>query len=524
MPPPLNGRFLALAWVVGLALALSPLLMVEIPPLADYPSHLARQFILLHFDDMPALQAGYAVDWGIKPNLAMDAVVPWLACWMPLTAAARLFLALSLAMLVGGTAALTRALHGRVGVLPMAAMLFLYNLALLLGLVNFLASAGIMLLTLALWIASAEWSPLQRGVVFAGLSVTVFFAHLFPLAVLVLAAGSFEISRWCETRRFPATALAVLAMAELPSLLLWTIKPLGPPTASFAFGDIGHRLTSLLGATIFAQSSDSVILVVAALGAIAAIRAAHGLPFVPSMRLLLLVLLIAALLIPRRMLGGDNIDLRLPVLLPFLMLAALPPGLLPTRLVRPFISIVLLSLAWRSLDVALSWREMDSDFSEFRQASRVIAPGARVLAFHEMDDGRRALLYPHITELAVLERCVFVPHMAKLRDQQPVIAATATAAIDGGTAEPVDARLFALGADQTASDALLGQRFPGWERPYYAHWPQNFDYVVHVHARQRVDNPRPDLLERMASGSFFDIYRIRERHTLPLAACGVDGL
>jgi len=223
------------------------------------------------------------------------------------------------------------------------------------------------------------------------------------------------------------------------------------------------------------------------------------------------------------MLGGDNIDLRLPVLLPFLMVAALPPALLPARLVRPFIAVVFLVLAWRSIDVAQAWREMDADFTEFRQASRVISPGARVLAFHEMDDGRRALLYPHITELAVLERCVFAPHMAKLRDQQPVIAAPATAAIDGGTAEPVDARLFALGADSAASEALLQQSFPGWERPYYAHWPQNFDYVVHVHARRRVDNPRPDLLELAASGSFFDIYRNRERHTLPLAACGVDG-
>ncbi len=57
------------------AALLTPIWMVEFPPLLDYPNHLARSFVLAHLND-PAFTFSkfYRADWGTYPYLGMDAV------------------------------------------------------------------------------------------------------------------------------------------------------------------------------------------------------------------------------------------------------------------------------------------------------------------------------------------------------------------------------------------------------------------------------------------------------------------
>ena len=45
------------------ALTLSPLVWVQVPPLVDFPSHLARMWILVHSAEIPALASNYIVHW-----------------------------------------------------------------------------------------------------------------------------------------------------------------------------------------------------------------------------------------------------------------------------------------------------------------------------------------------------------------------------------------------------------------------------------------------------------------------------
>ncbi len=44
------------------ALTLWPLLSAAVPPVVDYPDHLARLWVLLHAKDIPALASNYIVD------------------------------------------------------------------------------------------------------------------------------------------------------------------------------------------------------------------------------------------------------------------------------------------------------------------------------------------------------------------------------------------------------------------------------------------------------------------------------
>ena len=86
-----SGRIVFGAWALLLALAAVPIFSTVLPPLADYPNHLARFYLLA--------QGGneyYAVRWAPLPNLAGDVIVPALAHAMPLGLAAKVFLVTTL--------------------------------------------------------------------------------------------------------------------------------------------------------------------------------------------------------------------------------------------------------------------------------------------------------------------------------------------------------------------------------------------------------------------------------------------
>src|SRR5215469_8775992 len=97
------------AWLVWLlylvsgAAVISPLIWAKVPPLVDYPNHLARMWILVHRGDIAELAQNYILQWRILPDLAMDFVVPALSQLMPVLEAGRIFIALTMAGLLAGT-------------------------------------------------------------------------------------------------------------------------------------------------------------------------------------------------------------------------------------------------------------------------------------------------------------------------------------------------------------------------------------------------------------------------------------
>src|SRR5205085_906242 len=118
------------AYILLLTGIMSPLLWTSTPPLVDYPNHLARMWILLHGSE------NYVTNWHLIPNLAMDLVVPILAQFTGLEMAGRLFIAMTMVLPMIGTLTLHRVLHGRVGLWPLSALLFIYNAALFWGFLN----------------------------------------------------------------------------------------------------------------------------------------------------------------------------------------------------------------------------------------------------------------------------------------------------------------------------------------------------------------------------------------------------
>jgi len=144
-----------------------PLLLVGVPPLLDYPNHLARA-VVLAFDD-PVLRRIYSPHWAIIPDLGTDLVLPPLLHMLPVHVAGRLVVAAAVLLPVIGTVAYSRADFGVRSWWPLASVLVAYNGTLLMGFLNFVAGAGLALLLAAAWIAWRERYPARIiGLAIAG--------------------------------------------------------------------------------------------------------------------------------------------------------------------------------------------------------------------------------------------------------------------------------------------------------------------------------------------------------------------
>src|SRR4051794_20281152 len=169
-------------WAVLAALCtalIAPLVVCEIPPLADYPNHLARWFILASLPGDAALARFYAPHWSVIPNLALDVMAPPLMRILPVHVAGRVMIAASVLLPVLGAVAYGRALGGRWW--PLGAGLLAHCNCLMYGFLNFSFSLGLALLLAAAWLCWQERFPIATIVLAVVGAPMLFACHLMGL-------------------------------------------------------------------------------------------------------------------------------------------------------------------------------------------------------------------------------------------------------------------------------------------------------------------------------------------------------
>ena len=93
-----NGDWpILIAFIALLAIVSVPVFSTVLPPLVDYPNHLARMHLLAEGGNQ-----FYAARWAPLPDLAEDLIVPALTHLMPLDIAGKLFLVMIFALVAGG--------------------------------------------------------------------------------------------------------------------------------------------------------------------------------------------------------------------------------------------------------------------------------------------------------------------------------------------------------------------------------------------------------------------------------------
>jgi hypothetical protein len=507
-------------WLAAAALLLvliAPFALVDVPPVLDYPNHLARYYVLAHPDD-PVLSQMYAPNWRILPNLGLDLIGAALLRVTDVYIGGRILLALSLVVPVIGAVIYHRAVFGRASLWPLASGLIAYNGVFLLGFMNFLLAVGVALGAAGGWIVFGRRNMARTQIVFGGLAAAAtFVCHIFGAAFFALLIGSFEADRLWRQRHSAGLALAAgmatvrIAIALSPAVVLYSLCPLNAATAPLGPWLWEAKLWRLLTPFMTYNPGLTVLTAVAIFSALLLFR--RELRSVPGLPLALAVLMIVYVAVPETMSTGTLIDLRFSTMACLLLFAGLEPKLAgrQAQLVMAVLGAVILV---RSVYFGSTWIDHRKDLAEVRAAIANIAPGTRILATRSYPDEliyastpERLIpgLYPtdnHLPALALIERHAFWPLLFAHPAQQPI-----------RVLPPYDKLSYPVGlpakwewlSDRSYSILQLSVA------PYLPNWRSNFDVVL------LIDPPAP--LSPIAGlsvayrGDYAQLYRIE--HELP---------
>ncbi len=321
--------FWPLAVLLAVVLAI-PFFTVDVPPVLDYPNHLARYVVLANPDD-PVLARFYAPHWRLVPNLGMDVIASGLLRVVDVYVGGRLLLALSLFAPIAGVVLYSRAAFGRFTLWSLASGVVAYNTVFQFGFMNFLLSLGVAFAGGASWIwMRGRKAPIATALTGA-LTVTIaFFCHIFGVALFAVLIGTWEVAQLRdEARECKITAACVLRRAALiavalaPAIVLYFLSPLAGDGSSASTWEWPRKLwlifvpvmttikmlTLLCGLTLFA----CIVLLW---------RDAR---FAPGAKLAMAVLGLAFLLSPSTFKGGTFVDARPMVVLALLPFAGISP-------------------------------------------------------------------------------------------------------------------------------------------------------------------------------------------------------
>lgn len=508
----LDWRWIMAAGLLAIVLA-APFGLVDVPPVLDYPNHLARYFVLAHPND-PVISLMYAPRWGIQPNLGMDIIGAAVLRITDVYVGGKFLLALSLFAPVIGVMAYHRVAFGGYSYWPLASGLVAYNGVFFLGFMNFLLSVGLALIAGAGWIALRRRNLLLTRIATGALATAaIFFCHILGTVLFAVLIGADEASLlWKRLNsgslkaKHLASAASTVAVALSPAIILYLLSPLNARADSV--GD--WRGVSKLWRTLTPFMTTSAELTLGTAIAVVAllILLRRQLQFAPGVPLALAGLVLAFVVCPSSMKGGAFIDMRFALMIALLLFAGVQPSLgIQQATVTGLVVAALIVL--RSGYVATTWLDHRHDLADVRAAIAQVQPGARVLAARghpgdqaDLEPANRALpgiyrLDGHLAGLLVIERRAFWPLLFADPAQQPLAVKPPFDRIAQPMSEPIEWQWIA----QEALPAEALQR-----APYLDHWQQNFDAVL------LIDRPAttrsPPALSPVYRGSYAELYRI----------------
>lgn len=378
--------------VLGFMSTLMPLLVVSIPPLLDYPNHLAR-IAVLHAMPAGSFSAEhYRLDSLLVPNLLFDAVAYGLAAVMPLEAAGRVFLALTMALLVGGTVALHRTLHGGTSCWPLLSLLALPGWPLLMGFLNYVAGVGLLLLASALWLRleGRPW-PLRLAVG-AVCALALFFSHIVVVVLFAAVVGGYELQA-AGIRLRAARNLLLAGLAFVPAGILFLA---GSPTGTPEIGrvpvySIPEKLAALPAMLTSGVPAADAVALALLLPLVALAAVALRISFARRFALALAAAAFVFCLLPNQVfslrpgqaLPASFLDTRVPFALFLLAVAATDAVPRRRHLAAALVAAIVGLIALRDVAVTWQWASFERQVAAYRAAAQRLPPGSTLFIARE---------------------------------------------------------------------------------------------------------------------------------------------
>ena len=422
-----RGRFILPLYVALTALLCLPFFWLTFPPFVDYPNHLARSYVLMHYTEAPLFQAAYRRDYAPIYNLAIDLVVPPLARLTGLAVAGRTFLILLIATYAAGCYLLASVIHGGRTWLAFVPLMFAYNSPLIMGFVNYYFGVALYLVVFACWLRwKRAWSTL-RVLAFAGLAAACYLSHLTSVGLLGVSVACVSAYEYF-TERPPLRGMWITGFSFLPVVALYLIyvRRSAQTGTSIQWNTVKGKLIALLAVIrTYDVGTDVVLLVcVAACLAFLILKSSKVSVSVPIL-ICGVVLMLTFAVAPEGFVTSSAFDSRFVWPGYVLIALAFRPRIRPGYGAICFVCFMLIFLVragilwsyWRDLDVKIS--RIVRVFDQLPREQKVFpayfeSPGVKAT---KLDQAVKYVLC-----YAVISHNTYVPTMFAIKGQQPIVS------------------------------------------------------------------------------------------------------
>ena len=410
----------AALFAILLAASAVPLLLTELPPLLDYPNHLARMHLLPSLTS-PVLRTFYRVAWAPLPNLAMDGVVPLLAAVVPLAWAGKAFILLTFLLLAGGAAAIHRALFGVWSLWPCLAFLLLYSRLLLWGFMGYLFGCGLALVAFAAWIALGKRHWVARMLLGGVFALSIYLAHLLAFGVYAVMVAGYELGRVWRSRMTFADAARTLAIGGVPFLPALALMAMNSSTGRIIYASPLRKLDLLFSVFDNYSRAFDVICFVLAVGAVAFAFQRGWAKLAPEIAGPLIGLVLLYLAMPTQLFTAAGADRRIPLMIFLVLIGGSRWVAEQARTERYFMTAAAALFAVRLAVIAATWHQSGRLYAELRPSFDSVPPGSCIaVGYDKAGISVQKAPLTHYAALAVARRDAFVTTLFAYPMQQPI--------------------------------------------------------------------------------------------------------
>ena len=520
------------AFLVGLLLISSLIFGISLPPLLDYPNHLARYWLIAGGASVPPTSSMFAIDWRhASTNVGGDLIVALLVAIVPYWLAGKLLLVGAFAGPPAAAAWLNKILFGRWTWWSLSFLLLAWTTTSVIGFVNYQLSLAAALLFACLD-TRIHWSPVPKFVARAVFAAVSLIIHPFGLVFYILLLVALSIGQtWSgpldrkRLLRIARDAFGPIVSGIIPVALLLVLAP-NPPyehgtgISYFIRGGLSPWKLFLTVVSPFVTYRIWVdllffapVLVIYLYALMARRAGTHA-----GMLTIGLITAALSLIMPLNVGDGGYVNRRLPLMATYLLLAGALPQPFNNRFLQRAAAAGVFGIALaRTLWVGAIWSAREADVRAVEAALGEAPLGAAILVVQsEVADvatapiGRYLPAAPtdrklpslmHVPVMAVPWRHAFVPTLFATPGQHPVRMLPPW---------KLNSRIF-LVPDVHILD-VSDEFYQAQAFPSLSDWREKFDYVIAIGMdREDFLGPftPPQQLSLVADKGYARLYRIQ---------------
>jgi hypothetical protein len=507
---------------------LLPALLFPLPPLLDYPNHLARIWLIAGGVDTSPLNQFYFEDWrGVGAGIGIDLSAKVLSPILPPFVIGTMLLMAAMLLPTLGAITLNARVFG--GVQPWQALFLAFwcNQTLVAGFLNFNIGLGLALLAVAADAKAGRggaWMQYGWRIAAGIVLLTIHpFALFFYTALLAAVAFGREVPTKHDIipRLLRAARTAAIALVPLAVFFFYVKAIPGSEDRAGAhaiFNDFVATIRALVSPFTSYDIIVDFLFAVPIAGLVIWGLVKRKFDAHTGLIALALIFAVAAIFMPNTFGRTGWIDKRFPLLALLTALSATRLNVLPqhrTWLVAAASLLVLARTAW----VALNWNAFTPLIDSMRMALADVPAGARVLALQHDNTGRVGVFhilsrttpnfdetFRHYPAMMIPWRHAFTPMMFAQFREKPIQVQPQYVPISN----PTGGVLFSV--HSLTNFRLLNPRVQ-----YIRKWRENFDYVLVLNAdipdRWGPFDP-PKELQLVNDQGFAELYRVLDHQRM----------